>query len=223
MSDETWRKVDDYILSNVIGEDTALRDAVKDSRAAGLPDIAVSASHGKLLHLLAQTLGAQKILEIGTLGGYSTIWLARALGTGGTLTSLEYEPKHAEVARKNLARAGVADRVTIRIGAALDTLPVLAKESAGPFDLTFIDADKQNIPAYFDWARKLSRPGSVIIVDNVVRRGAILDEHTPDTAVQGVRALYAQLRDDRRVSASAVQTVGAKGYDGFLLARVLEV
>lgn len=223
MSEDTWGTVDAYILDNVVEEDSALRAALADSRAAGLPDIAVSAAHGKLLSLWAQTLGARRILEIGTLGGYSTIWLARALPHDGALISLEYEAKHAELARKNLARAGVAERVTIRVGAALDSLPVLAKESQGPFDLTFIDADKQNIPAYFDWARRLSRPGSLIIVDNVVRRGAVIDASTADAAVQGVRKLYASLKGDRRVSATAVQTVGSKGYDGFLVARVLEV
>ena len=222
MPENAWGAVDAYIVDSLVEEDEALRAAVADSRAAGLPDIAVSAAHGKLLHLLAQLQGATRILEIGTLGGYSTIWLARALAPGGALISLEYDPKHAEVARKNLARAGVAERVTVRVGAALDSLPALAQESAGPFDLTFIDADKQNIAPYFDWARRLSRPGSLIVVDNVVRRGAVVDANSSDVNVRGVRAFNERLAKETRVSATTVQTVGSKGYDGFTLARVNE-
>jgi len=197
--------------------DAALAAALEASEAAGLPAISVSPAHGKLLWLLARTNGAKRILEIGTLGGYSAIWLARGLAPGGRLVTLEALEKHAAVARKNLARAGLADVAEIRVGKALDTLP----ELQGPFDLAFIDADKQNNAEYFRWALKLSRPGSLIVVDNVVRDGAVIDARSRDAAVQGVRRLYELIAAEPRVAATAVQTVGVKGYDGFAIALVL--
>ena len=212
-----WENVDRYISETLVQPDDALAAALEASDAAGLPPISVSPAHGKLLWLLARTLGAKRILEIGTLGGYSTIWLARGLAPGGRLVTLEALEKHAAVARKNLARAGLADRVEVHIGKALDTLPQLV----GPFDLAFIDADKQNNPEYFRWALKLSRPGSLLVVDNVVRDGAVIDARSRDAAVQGVRRLYELIAAEPRVSATAVQTVGVKGYDGFAIALVL--
>ncbi|HSU78691.1 MAG TPA: O-methyltransferase, partial [Burkholderiales bacterium] len=211
-----WENVDRYISETLVQPDDALAAALEASDAAGLPPISVSPAHGKLLWLLARTLGAKRILEIGTLGGYSTIWLARGLAPGGRLVTLEALEKHAAVARKNLARAGLADCVEVRIGKALDTLPQLV----GPFDLAFIDADKQNNPEYFRWALKLSRPGSLLVVDNVVRDGAVIDARSRDAAVQGVRRLYELIAAEPRVSATAVQTVGVKGYDGFAIALV---
>jgi predicted O-methyltransferase YrrM len=180
----------------------------------------VAPNQGKLLHLWARMIGARSILEVGTLGGYSTIWLARALPPGGRLVTLEAEPRHAEVAVANLERAGVADRVDVVVGKALDTLPVLADEGRGPFDLTFIDADKQGNADYFQWAVRLSRPGSVIVVDNVVRQGSVLDAGSDDPAVVGTRRLFEVVAAEPRVTATAVQTVGSKGHDGFLLALV---
>lgn len=216
MTQDQWDAVDDYFAGLVVGPDAALDAALADSDVAGLPQIAVSPTQGKLLHLLARTHGARRILEIGTLGGYSTIWLARALPPGGELITLEYEEKHADVARANIARAGLADRVEVRVGAALDLLPTLT----GPFDMSFIDADKQNNPAYFRAALGLSRPGSVIIVDNVVRGGRVADKNTTDPAVLGTRELAELLATEPRVDATMVQTVGAKGYDGFAYALV---
>ena len=221
MSEELWAKVDEYITTTVVQPDAALEDALAATSAAGLPAIAVSAPQGKLLALLATLVGATRVLEIGTLGGYSTIWMARALPPDGTLISLEVDPHHAEVARKNIASAGLGRVAEVRLGAALDVLPQLEAEAAGPFDLSFVDADKVNIPAYFDWCVKLSRPGAVIVVDNVVRKGAVVDSGSDDSAVQGVRGFNELLAIDRRVSATTIQTVGAKGYDGFTLAVVL--
>jgi len=215
LSDALWSDVDSYIAEHLIGADDALDAALRASDAAGLPSIQVSAAQGKMLHLLARSIGARNILEIGTLAGYSAIWMARALPADGRLVTLEVSAKHAEVARANAARAGVGERVDVRVGAALDTLPKLG----GPFDLSFIDADKANIPAYFDWAVKLSRRGSLIVVDNVVRDGGLIDPNG-DESVQGVRRLHEQLANDRRVSATTIQTVGNKGYDGFTLAIV---
>ncbi|WP_437562717.1 O-methyltransferase [Sorangium sp. So ce542] len=220
MAQEQWSAVDRYITDLLVPPDAALDAALEASAAAGLPPINVAPNQGKLLNLLARIHGARTILEIGTLGGYSTIWLARALPAGGRLITLESEPKHAEVARANLDRAGVADRVELRLGRALDTLPKLAAEGRGPFDLIFIDADKPSNPDYFAWALKLSRRGSVIVVDNVVRRGAVVDPESADPNVQGVRRLYELLAAERRVSATAIQTVGAKGYDGLAVALV---
>ena len=212
-----WDNVDRYISETLVQPDAALAAALEASEAAGLPAISVSPAHGKLLWLLARTIGAKRILEIGTLGGYSTIWLARGLVPGGRLVTLEVLEKHAAVARKNLARAALADVAEVRVGPALDTLPRLE----GPFDLTFIDADKQNNAEYFRWALKLSRPGSLIVVDNVVRDGAVIDARSRDAAVQGVRRLYDLIAAEPRVAATAVQTVGVKGYDGFAIALVL--
>jgi predicted O-methyltransferase YrrM len=212
-----WDNVDRYISDTLVQADAALAAALAASDAAGLPAISVSPAHGKLLWLLARTIGAQRILEVGTLGGYSAIWLARGLAPGGRLVTLEALEKHAAVARRNLAGAGLTDVVDVRVGKALDTLPRLE----GPFDLTFIDADKQNNAEYFRWALKLSRRGSLIVVDNVVRDGAVIDARSRDAAVQGVRRLYQLIATEPRVAATAVQTVGVKGYDGFAIALVL--
>jgi predicted O-methyltransferase YrrM len=219
MSD-TWNAVDEYVSGLVVKPDAALDSALASTAAAGMPPIAVSAAQGKLLHLIARMIGAQRIWEVGTLGGYSTIWMARALPEGGRLISLEIDPRHAEVARANLAGAGVDSVAEVRIGAALDTLPKLAEENVGPFDLVFIDADKANIPEYFTWGLKLARPGAVIIVDNVIRNGAVLDDSGRDANVAGVRRLNELLSSLPEVAATTVQTVGSKGYDGFTLAIV---
>ena len=217
---EQWNAVDDY-LSDTLGlTDPALEAALKASDAAGLPQIAVSAPQGRLLQLLARIHGARRILEIGTLGGYSTICLARALPEDGRLVSLEFDPKHAEVARANIAAAGLADKVEVRVGAALDTLPLLQSEGAGPFDLAFIDADKVNNPSYVRWALELGRPGTVIVVDNVVRDGRVADGASEDAAVRGTRAALEFIAAEPRLTGTAVQTVGSKGYDGFALAVV---
>jgi len=220
MTQELWTAVDRYITDLLVPPDPALDAALEASAASGLPPINVSPNQGKLLWLLARLQGARTILEIGTLGGYSTIWLARALPAGGRLITLEIDPKHAEVARASIAHAGLADVVELRLGRALDTLPQLAAEGCGPFDLIFIDADKPNNPDYFAWALKLSRRGSLIIVDNVVRDGAVIDAASSDPSVQGVRRLNELLAAEPRVSATAIQTVGSKGYDGFAIALV---
>ncbi|MFE6228547.1 O-methyltransferase [Streptomyces sp. NPDC057854] len=220
MTNPQWTDVDAYLADLLVPADDALTAALADSRAAGLPDIAVSPAQGKLLHLLARIQGARRVLEIGTLGGYSTIWLARALPDDGRLITLEYDPRHAEVARGNLARAGLTDRVEVRTGPALDTLPLLAKEGAAPFDLVFVDADKANNPRYVEWALKLSRPGTLIVVDNVIRNGEVATEHPDDPSITGTRAMFDLVAAEPRLDATAVQTVGAKGYDGLLLARV---
>lgn len=217
---ELWTAVDHYITDAIVPSDAALDAALSTSDAAGLPSIQVTANQGKLLALLATIRGARNILELGTLGGYSTIWLARTLPAGGRLITLEAEPKHAEVARTNIAGAGLGDVVQIRLGRALDTLPLLAQEGAGPFDFVFIDADKVNIREYFEWALKLTRPGSVIVVDNVVRNGHVIDPTSTDPSVRGVRRFNEWLAQAQRVSATTVQTVGSKGYDGFTLALV---
>jgi predicted O-methyltransferase YrrM len=219
-SEQTWEAVDSY-LSDLLGtNDAALKDALEASAKAGLPEIQVSANQGKLLHLLARMQGARRILELGTLGGYSTIWLARALPADGRLITLEYEAKHAEVARANFVRAGVHDLVDLRVGAALETLPQLEKEGCGPFDLIFIDADKENYAGYFQWALRLARRGTVIIADNVVRKGAVIEPDSTDPRVQGVRRFLDLVAAEPRVSATAIQTVGSKGYDGFAIALV---
>lgn len=218
--EELWKSVDHYLVDHLISSDPVLDAALASNKAAELPGIDVAPNQGKLLHLLARIAGARKILEIGTLGGYSTIWLARALGEGGRLITLEADAKHAEVAKKNIARAGLEHVVTLRLGAALDTLPRLAEEGEGPFDLIFIDADKENIPGYLTWALKLSRKGTLIIVDNVIRDGEVIDPSTKDVRVQGVRRFFEMLKAEPRLQATALQTVGAKGYDGFALAVV---
>ena len=222
MTKELWTDVDRYLTAHLVPPDAALDAALATSAAAGLPEIAVSPNHGKLLHLLAKVQGARKILEIGTLGGYSTIWLARALAPGGHLITLESDPRHADVARANLGNAGLGRIVQVRVGAALDTLPHLVAEGRGPFDLIFIDADKVNTPSYFTWALRLSRPGSLIVVDNVVRDGAVADASSTDQAVQGMRQFFELVRSEPRVEATAVQTVGIKGYDGLALLRVID-
>jgi predicted O-methyltransferase YrrM len=203
-----------------VDTDPALVLALTDSATAGLPAINVAPNQGKLLHLLARMAGARAILEVGTLGGYSTIWLARALPPGGRLVTLEAEPHHAEVAAINLDRAGVADVVEVVVGKAVDTLPRLAEDGRGPFDFVFIDADKPGNPDYFAWAVRLARPGAVIVVDNVVRGGAVADAGSDDPAVVGTRRLFEVVAAEPRVRATAVQTVGSKGHDGFLLALV---
>lgn len=217
---EIWSAVDRYINDLFARQDDALTASLQASEAAGLPRISVSPSQGKLLELLARVQGACNILEIGTLGGYSTIWLARGLLAGGRLITLEADPKHAEVARANITRAGLADVVTLRLGRALDTLPQLAAESRGPFDLIFIDADKQNYPGYFVWALKLSRRGTLIIADNVVRDGEVVNANSDDPNVQGVREFNQLVASEPRVSATAIQTVGSKGYDGIAIVLV---
>ncbi|MGD0465003.1 MAG: O-methyltransferase [Tepidisphaeraceae bacterium] len=220
MNQKQWTAVDRYFTDLFVPPDPALDDALRAGVAADLPAINVSPSQGKLLMLLALVHGARNILEIGTLGGYSTIWLARALPKGGRLITLEAEKKHAEVARANIARAGLADVVEVIVGRALDTLPRLAAKDVGPFDLIFIDADKPNNPDYFAWSLKLSRRGSLIIIDNVVRDGAVIDAASDDPDVRGVRRMNEMLAAERRVSATAIQTVGSKGYDGFAIALV---
>jgi predicted O-methyltransferase YrrM len=222
MNQETWTAVDRYITDLLEPPDAVLAAALAASAGAGLPSINVSPNQGKLLQVLAKIQGARNILEIGTLGGYSTIWLARALPAGGRLITLEFDPKHAEVARANLARAGLAGVVQVRVGRALDTLPQLTAEGRGPFDLIFIDADKPSTADYFVWALKLSRRGSLIIVDNVVRKGALVDLASEDPRIQGMRRFFDVLAAEKRVSATALQTVGSKGYDGFALALVME-
>jgi predicted O-methyltransferase YrrM len=221
MTQERWTEVDQYITGLLAPPDAALDAALEASVGAGLPQIQVAPNQGKLLQLLARAVGARAILEIGTLGGYSTIWLARALVAGGRLISLEADPKHVEVARANLERAGLSEMAEVRLGRALETLPELAAQGQGPFDLIFIDADKPSIPAYFDWALRLSRRGSLIVVDNVVREGAVIDATNADPSVQGVRRFNQRLATEPRVSATTIQTVGSKGYDGFTLALVV--
>ena len=221
MNRDRWTAVDHYVSELLAPHDAALDEALEASAAAGLPAIQVAPNQGKLLQLLARTVGARQILEIGTLGGYSTIWMARALPADGRLITLEYEPKHAEVARANIARAGLANVVDLRLGRALDTLPRLVGEGQGPFDLVFIDADKPNTTAYFEWALKLTGRGSLIIVDNVVREGEVIDAASTDASVQGVRRLNDKMAADPRVSATVIQTVGGKGYDGLAIALVV--
>jgi predicted O-methyltransferase YrrM len=220
-----WTAVDDYITGLLVAEDAGLEQARLESAAADLPPIAVTPNQGKLMELLARVQKARTILELGTLGGYSTIWLARALPPGGRLVTLEAEPRYAEVARVNIERAGFDDVVELRVGPALDTLPQLLDEGVGPFDLVFIDADKANNPGYLQWSLKLSRPGTLIVVDNVVRDGTILDPaaYDPergDPHIRGVRRFYEMLAAEPRLNATAIQTVGDKGYDGFALAIV---
>jgi predicted O-methyltransferase YrrM len=217
---DDWAAVDAYLGGLLVAPDPALDAALAASAAAGLPAIEVSPAQGKFLHLLARLHGATTILELGTLGGYSTIWLARALPAGGRLVTLEADPHHAEVALANLAHAGLDADVELRVGPALDSLAILEEEGAGPFDLVFVDADKERIPEYHEWALRLTRPGSVIIVDNVVRQGRITDPDDPDPRVRGVRRFLAALGGDDRVDATALQTVGRKGHDGFVLMRV---
>jgi predicted O-methyltransferase YrrM len=220
MTLEKWTTVDRYISDMLVPGDSALDAALDASKAAGLPSISVAPNQGKLLYLLARLCGARNILEIGTLGAYSTIWLARALPAGGRLVTVEADPAHAKVASANLKRAGLTDIVEMRVGLALDVLPALAAERRGPFDLVFIDADKPNTVAYFDRTIEMTRPGSLIVVDNVIREGAIADAATKDASVQGMRRFFERLRSEPRVEATALQTVGSKGYDGLAIALV---
>lgn len=221
---ERWAAVENFLTVTLVGEDQAQVSARESADREGLPAIEVSAPQGKLLMLLAKLTNARKVLEIGTLGGYSSIWLARGLPENGTVISCEYEPRHAEVAQRNLEAAGLAQKVSIRVGAALETLPRLAAEEAGPFDLVFIDADKENNRHYLEWALKLTHPGSLIVLDNVVRSGQVLDDGddaSPEGRdIRGTRDALALLGSDERLEATALQTVGGKGWDGFALALV---
>jgi len=218
--EDLWTRVDRYIEQCVLPRDPVLEQALADTAAARMPAIAVSPAQGKQLELLARLVKAVKILEIGTLGGYSTICLARALPRDGRLVTLEVDARHAEVARRNIARAGLGTRVDILVGAALETLPRLEAERAGPFDLVFIDADKANNPTYIDWAVKLGRPSTLIVVDNVVRDGAVLDGESQDAAIRGTRRAYELLGSHPRLDSTVIQTVGCKGYDGFAMALI---
>jgi len=215
MSAELWSRVDGYIVDKLVKEDAALEAVLAANGAAGLPAIDVSAAQGKFLNLMVRITGARRVLELGTLGGYSTIWMARALPADGQLVTLEYEPRHADVARANIDRAGVGAKVTIHVGAAAETLPAIAATRPEPFDLIFIDADKPNNPVYVDWAVKLSRQGTVIILDNVIRDGKVLDAANTDPRVIGTRAAYDAIGSHPRLDATALQTVGSKGWDGF--------
>jgi predicted O-methyltransferase YrrM len=220
MSEKVWDAVDDFIAGHLVEDDAALQAALEASEAAGLPSINVAPNQGKLLMLLARAVGARKILEIGTLGGYSTIWLARGLAPGGHLVTLEVNPAYAETAGANIARAGLAEAAELRVGRAHDSLAAVAAEGAGPFDLVFIDADKPGTPDYFLWAVRLARQGSLIVVDNVVREGAILEGTSEDASVQGMRRFFELAATDPRVSGTAIQTVGHKGHDGLAILLV---
>jgi predicted O-methyltransferase YrrM len=220
MAQDLWTAVDNYIADLFIQQDFALQAALDSSAAAGLPTINVSPAQGKLLHLLARVQGARKILELGTLGGYSTIWLARALPPDGRLISLEVDPKRAEIARANIARAELANMVEIKVGRAADSMQKLLAEGRGPFDLIFIDADKLSYAEYLQWSLKLSRPGTLILADNVIRKGAVADPASTDENVRGIRKFNEVLAAETRVTTSVIQTVGSKGYDGLALILV---
>ena len=220
MTQATWSVVDDYLAGLFVGEDAAFDSALEASRAAGLPEIQVSPCQGKLLMLLALVTRAERILEVGTLGGYSTIWLARGLAPGGRVVTLEISERHVAVARENIRRAGLADVVDLRVGPAAESLRQLVEEGRGPFDLIFLDADKPSNPQYLAWSLQLSRSGTLIIADNIVREGKVLDAASRDTAIQGIRLFNERLAAEPRVQATVIQTVGVKGYDGFAVARV---
>jgi predicted O-methyltransferase YrrM len=220
MAETGFFEVDDFLAAKLVDEDAGLAEALAANAAAGLSPHDVSPTQGKFLYLLARLTAARRILEIGTLGGYSTIWLARALGAGGLLVSIEANPRHATIARANLERAGVGGRVDVRLGDARQILPALAAEGGGPFDMIFIDADKPGNPVYLDWAVRLARPGTLIVADNVVREGAVIDAACEDPRVIGVRQFFDALAADPRLEATALQTVGSKGWDGFALIRV---
>ena len=220
MSEELWSAVDGYIVEKLLPLDPVLAQTMQANEAAGLPHIDVSPNQGKLLHLLARIQGARRILEIGTLGGYSTIWMARALPADGKLVTLEAEARHAQVATANIERAGLSSKVELRLGPALKSLAQLQSEGVEPFDLIFIDADKENNPNYLEWSLRLSHSGSIIICDNVVRDGAIVDPKNTESDVEGTRRFYEKLAGDARLDATALQTVGSKGYDGFAIALV---
>jgi predicted O-methyltransferase YrrM len=220
--DARWMAVDEYADGLLIGQDDGLRGALEACDAAGLPSISVSPAQGKLLSVMARSIGARAILEIGTLGGYSTIWLARALPPGGRLITIEADEKHASVARENIARANLAAAVDLRVGRALDLLPSIERERRAPFDLVFIDADKPSTPDYFRWALRLARIGTLVLIDNVVRNGAVADAGSQDPAVVAMRRALAMIAAEPRVSATVLQTVGAKGYDGLAVALVVQ-
>jgi len=220
MAEDLWTDVDQYFSDKLLPKDPILESAAEAAEKAGLPPIAVSPNQGKFLQLLSQIIGAQSILELGTLAGYSTIWLARGMRPGGRLITVEVDPKHADVAKSNISRAGLKDAVEVRLGSALGVLPQLFAEKRGPFDLIFIDADKENIPDYFEWSMKLSHPGTLIIVDNVVRDGAVIDANSPDPRIEGVRKFVDLLAAESRASGTTIQTVGIKGYDGFAMVLV---
>ena len=220
MSSKTWTAVDDYIVASLFEADPVLDAVLAANRDQGLPAIDVSAAQGKLLSLLVRIRGAKRVLEVGTLGGYSTIWMARGLPADGKVVTLELDPHHAKVARSNFERAGVSDQVDLRVGPALKSLAALASENAGTFDLIFIDADKPNNPNYLSWAMRLSRPGTVIVCDNVIRDGAVVKKNSGDDNVEGARAAFSFIGGEKRLDGTAIQTVGAKGYDGFAIAIV---
>ena len=220
MAEQLWGAVDDYYAALLGPSDPVMEHVLSASEAAGLPAIQVSALQGRMMMLLAQAAGARRILEIGTLGGYSTIWLARALPQDGVLITLESEPHHAEVASANIAHAGFSGVAQVRLGPAADSLEAMVKEGVRPFDFIFIDADKPSYPIYLEWAIKLAWPGCLIIADNMVRNGAVIDADSSDASVQGARKFNEALAKDERLTATAIQTVGTKGYDGFVLARV---
>lgn len=217
MSENLWGRVDDYIAERLVAEDAVLHETLSANEAAGLPAIDVSAAQGRFLNLMVSITGARRVLEVGTLGGYSTIWMARALPADGQLVTLEFSPHHAAVARGNIARAGLDHVVDLHVGAAAETLPKLAEAGAGPFDLVFIDADKPNNVTYLEWAVRLARPGTVIILDNVIRDGQVLEPDNTDPRVVGTRAAFDWIGSHPRLRASALQTVGAKGWDGFAI------
>ncbi|TGQ47641.1 MULTISPECIES: O-methyltransferase [unclassified Mesorhizobium] len=220
MSKRIWTAVDDYIVGSLFEADPVLDAVLAANHDQGLPPIDVSPAQGKLLSLLVRIQGARNVLEIGTLGGYSTIWMARGLPSDGRIVTLELDPHHARVARSNFERAGVSERVELRVGMALQSLAALSAENAGPFDLIFIDADKPNNPNYLSWTMRLSRPGTVVVCDNVIRDGAVLNEDGHDAYVEGARAAFSFIGGDKRLDGTAIQTVGAKGYDGFAIAIV---
>lgn len=222
MGQSQWSEVDAFLGSLIVGEDDTLAEATAAAQRAGLPPISISPATGKFLHLLAKVLGARRILEIGTLGGYSAIWMARALPADGHLVSLEYSPRHAEVASGNIARAGLVGTVEIRVGAAAESLSALTAEGVEPFDMVFIDADKGGYPDYLDWALELTRPGGLIVADNVVRGGAVADGLSRDPNVQGVRSYLEKVAAHPRLEGTVLQTVGVKGYDGLSIARVTD-
>lgn len=220
MGAKRWNKVDAFITGHLLDDDPVLAAVLKANEAAGLPAIDVSPAQGKLLNLLVKISGAKTLLEIGTLGAYSTIWMARALPADGRAITMEYESRHAQVAKANIERAGLSGRVEVRVGAASENLPKLAEEGLGPFDFVFIDADKPNNPVYLDWAVKLSRPGTVIILDNVIRDGDVIEAKSSDPTIIGTRAAFELIGRHPKLDATAIQTVGAKGYDGFAVAIV---
>ena len=219
--ESTWTEVDGYFAERLAPNDAALDSALADSEAAGLPAISVTPTQGKFLQLLVRIRNAQRILEIGTLGGYSTIWMGRALPPGGTIVTLEIDPKHGDVARGNIERAGLRRQVEIRVAPAAESLAQMKQDHVAPFDLVFIDADKASTAAYYDASVELSRPGSLIVIDNVARQGKVIEADTDDANVQGIRRAVDRIAGDPRVSATAIQTVSSKGYDGFILAVVL--